>query len=530
MVNIKILASIVKPIIVSALFVLWSNSNTVFAQNWEQIIKSVALDRGADDHFGWSVAISGDYAIIGARYEEHDTSGGNPLERAGSAYIFKNNSGSWTEVQKIVASDREGNDNFGWSVAISGDYAIVGAANEEEDAVGENTLERAGSAYIFKNNAGTWTEVQKIVASDREAYDHFSHSVAISGDYAIVGADSEDEDTKGKNTINKAGSAYIFKNNAGTWTEVQKIVASDRGAEDLFGTSVAISGDYAIVGAYQEDHDAGSAYIFKNNAGTWFETQKIVASDKGVGDFFGYSVGISGDYAIISAVIEDEDTKGENTLNEAGSAYIFKNNAGIWSEEQKVVASDRGEFDRFGTSVAISGDYAIVGAHTEDEDEAGENTLSVAGSAYIFKNNSGTWSETQKIVASDRGAGDFFGNSVAISEDYVIVGAVAEGNTLEWAGSAYIFNKSTTVGIVENSFEHKLKVYPNPTKGNFSVDLGTIYKNTYIKITDISGRLIDTQTISESKVLNLSIKAPAGLYIISVQSGNRKAFIRLMKE
>jgi hypothetical protein len=705
----------VKPLMVLVLFVLGSNTNCVFAQNWNEIIKTVASDRGAFDYFGYSVAISGDYAIVGAPREDHDATGGDSLSDAGSAYIFKNIAGIWTEVQKIVASDRGANDRFGSSVAISGDYAIVGATLEDHDETGGDSLSDAGSAYIFKNNAGTWSQVQKIVASDRGAGDQFGVSVAISGDYVLVGALYEDEDTTGGNTLNIAGSAYIFKNNAGIWSQVQKIVASDRGAGDQFGFSVAISGDYAIVGAFDENEDttggntlsgAGSAYIFKNNSGTWTQMQKIVASDRGSGDQFGWSVAISGDYAIVGANLEDHNETGGSTLNNAGSAYIFKNNAGIWSQVQKIVASDRGAGDEFGRSVAISGDYAIVGAWLEDHDATGGNTLNDAGSAYIFKNNSGTWSQVQKIVASDRGAIDYFGRSVAISGDYAIVGAYLEdedatgGNTLFYAGSAYIFkncatsgtdvqiacdsltwidgntytssnntakhtltnaagcdsvvtlsltiNNSntgtdiqtacdsytwidnvtyttsnntakhtltnaagcdsvvtldltinnvsdittstsglaisannasatyqwldcdssfaviigetgqtftatangnyaveltengcvdttacvaiTTVGILENSFGNRLLVYPNPTNGNFSIDLGAIYENAQITIMDISGKLIDSKNISQSQVLNLAIEVPAGMYIVSIQAGNKKAVIRLVKE
>ena len=428
-----------------------------FGQNWNEIIKAVAADRGAADEFGHSVAISGDYAIVGTRFEDQDASGADSLTNAGSAYIFKNNAGTWTQVQKIVAADRGANDQFGYSVAISGDYAIVGAYGEDEDTLGVNTLYWAGAAYIFKNNAGTWSQVQKIVAADRGASDYFGTSVAISGDYAIVGAYVEDEDASGANPLPEAGSAYIFKNNAGTWSQVQKIVAADRGLDDWFGYSVAISGDYAIVGAYGDYQDAsganplsyaGSAYIFKNNVGTWSQVQKIVASDRGRGDRFSRSVAISGDYAIVGAYWEDQDASGVDSLNDAGSAYIFKNNAGTWSQVQKIVAADRGLDDWFGSSVAISGDYAIVGAYWEDQDASGVDSLNNAGSAYIFKNNAGTWTQVQKIVASDRGVSDLFGNSVAISGDYAIVGAIYEdedasgANMLSAAGAAYFFTSA----------------------------------------------------------------------------------------
>jgi len=432
----------------------------VIAQDFTEVFKAVASDRAASDFFGNSVSISGNYAIVGAPSEDEDAGGGNTLNGAGSVYIFeRDGNGDWNEVQKIVASDRAVEDYFGYSVCISGTYAIVGSLIEDEDAGGGNTLNEAGSAYIFeRDGSGNWNEVQKIVASDREEGDKFAYSVSISGNYVLVGAAWEDEDAGGGNTRDEAGSAYIFeRDGSGNWNEVQKIVASDRKQEDIFAYSVSISGNYVLVGAYCEDEDAGggntldgagSAYIFeRDGSGNWNEVQKIVAPDRAVNDFFGHSVSISGNYAIVGAYLEDEDAEGGNTLFQAGSAYIFeRDGSGNWNELQKIVAHDRAVEDIFGTSVSISGNYAIVGAYIEDEDAEGGNTLDGAGSAYIFeRDGSGNWNEVQKIVAPDRAAEDHFSYSVCISGNYVLIGADAEdedaegGNTLNYAGSAYIF-------------------------------------------------------------------------------------------
>jgi hypothetical protein len=441
----------IKKIIFSVLFLF---STGLHAQDWNEIIKLAASDRALNDNFGYSVNIAGDYAIVGAYMEGEDASGGSTLSEAGSAYIFYNNGGSWVQQQKIVASDRAANDWFGRSVAISGDYAIVGANGEAIDA--SNTA--AGSAYIFAKDQGgvnNWGQVQKIVASDRAANDNFGWSVAISGDYAIVGAYLEDHDASGGSTMSSAGSAYIFAKDQGginNWGQVQKIVASNRAFSDWFGYSVAISGDYAVVGANREDEDAsggnyltdaGSAYIFAKDQGgvnNWGQVLKIVASDRESSDYFGRSVAISGNYAIVGADLEDIDA----INREAGSAYIFyKDQDGInnWGEVQKIVASDRAVLDRFGYSVSISGDYAIVGAYQEDHDASGGNSLVNAGSAYIFYNNGGSWQQQQKIVASDRAGGDGFGWSAAISGNYAIVGAYMEDIDVSNvdAGAAYLF-------------------------------------------------------------------------------------------
>jgi hypothetical protein len=367
--------------------------------DWIEVQKIVASDRGISDNFGKTVSISGDYAIIGAPNEEEDVNGLNNLLASGSAYIFeRNGSGVWVEVQKIVASDRGASDSFGYSLSISGNYAIVGASGEDEDINGGATSLGSGSAYIFeRNGTGNWNEIQKIVASDRSAGDAFGYEVSISGSYAIIGAFAEDEDPNGLNTLLNAGSAYVFEQNgSGSWIEVQKIVASDRANTDLFGHDVSISGDYAIIGARYEDEDingantfssAGSAYIFeRNGSGIWIENQKIVASDRAISDFFGSYLSISGNYAVVGANAEDEDAAGLNTINAAGSAYIFeRNGSGNWVEIEKIVASDRGIGDLFGGAVSISGNQVIVGAYAEDEDAYGLNTFSESGSAYIFQ-------------------------------------------------------------------------------------------------------------------------------------------------
>ena len=320
------------------------------AQTFSEIVKAVASDRATKDKFGISVSISGDYAIVGAYNEDEDAAGGNTVSNAGAAYIFKKDEGgtdNWAQIQKIVASDRASTDNFGISVSISGDYAIVGAYFEDEDAAGSNAASNTGSAYIFKKDEGgtdNWGQIQKIVASDRAIEDYFGYSVSIFGDYAIVGAYLENEDAAGGNTASNTGSAYIFKRDEGgtdNWGQIQKIVASDRTISDHFGNSVSISGDYAIVGASLEDEDvaggstaytAGSAYIFKRDEGgtdNWGQIQKIVASDRASEDYFGHSVSISGDYAIVGARLEDEDAAGGNTATSAGSAYIFKSSAAL---------------------------------------------------------------------------------------------------------------------------------------------------------------------------------------------------------
>ena len=267
--------------------------------------KILASDKQANDWFGTAVAISGDgnTLIVGAQYESG----------TGSAYIFTRSGTNWNEQQKIQASDRQGNDLFGNSVAISenGNTAIVGAFAEDTGG------SLAGAAYIFTRSGTSWSEQQKILASDKQGGDRFGTAVAISGDgnTLIVGAGDE----------NRNGAAYIFTWSGTNWNEQQKIQASDRGFDDLFGNSVAISenGNTAIVAAYIEDtggSDAGAVYMFTRSGTTWSQQKKIQASDKQAFDNFGKSVAISydGSTSIVGAMAEDAGAT--NT----GAAYIYR--------------------------------------------------------------------------------------------------------------------------------------------------------------------------------------------------------------
>jgi hypothetical protein len=505
------------------------------AQSWDEVIKIVASDRAAGDAYGTSVAISGNYAVVGSPYERHDLAGANEFEEAGAAYIFEmDGNGDWIQKQKIVASERGIYRSFGQSVAISGDYIVVGAVGSNSDASGANPLGNAGAAYVFKRNgAGVWEQHQKLVASDREVGDYFGNSVAISNTYIIVGAWFEDHNVSGTGNLPNAGSAYIFEMDGnGDWIQKQKIIASDRVSNDRFGLSVGISGNYAVVGTRFDNKgengsaslltQAGSAYIFeRDGVGTWTQVQKIVASDRVADAFFGVSVSISGNYIAIGASSEKRDASGGSSFDYAGAVYVFeRGSGGTWSQQQKIVASDRGTGDNFGSSVSVDGVKIVVGAHFEEQDATGSGTLTGAGSAYIFEYKGGVWLQSQKIVASDRGAEDEFGFSVAVSGDYVIVGAPKEDHNIsggalqEDAGSAYIFKFENNVSVSTINYEAGISVYPNPNNGKFVIDMPVDSK---LKIMDLTGRVISETSISKGKnVIELNEKT--GVYLLSFNS------------
>ncbi|MHC4647274.1 MAG: FG-GAP repeat protein [Planctomycetota bacterium] len=406
--DINALLTTVVVFMLAMLFILPANS--AYA-DWPEAEKLLASDGAAYDEFGDSVSVSGDYAIVGGDGDDDNGS------RSGSAYIFYYNGTSWSEQAKLTAADGAADDFFGFSVSISGDYAIVGAHGDDDNGSG------SGSAYIFKRSGTSWSQEAKLLASDGAAADSFG-SVSISGDYAIVGASSDDDNGS------RSGSAYIFYYNGTSWSEQAKLTAADGAADDFFGTSVSLSGAYAVVGAgYDDDNgtNSGSAYIFYYNGASWSQQAKLLASDGAASDYFGGSVSISGDYAILGAHGDDDNG------SMSGSAYIFKRSGTSWSEEAKLLASDGADDDRFGCSVSVSGTTALVGAYNDDDNG------SYSGSAYIFKRSGTNWNEQAKLLASDGAIGDAFGGSVSISGDHAIVGAKRDDDNGTDSGSAYIY-------------------------------------------------------------------------------------------
>lgn len=444
-----------------------------YSQNFTEILKAVPSDRADDDQFGYAVSIDGDYAVIGAY---SDNFGGS--ENHGSVYIYKRNGiNDWSFHQKIISNDQEDYDRFGWSVAIDGDYIIVGAYREDEDAAESNVLSNAGSAYIFeKDLSGNFVQVEKIVASDREVDDEFGWSVAISGTTAIVGARAEDHNVAGASYMYSAGSVYVYdRDGSGNWNQSQKICAGDRAPDmnypggysgedlgDQFGWAVSISGEYLVVGALHHDYgpagppsgalwSSGAAYIFERTAGTWNQVQKIQNFDREAWDRFGCAVEIDTNVLIVGAYSEDELEDGvSGTLTNSGSAYLFeRNGAGVWIFDQKIVPDDRNSGDHFGYSFDLKDTLLVIGTHSDDHDEFGGNVADDAGSAYIFEKNAGTWSQMQKIDASDRVTLDEFGISVGLSEHTIVIGSFLQdfdatgGNLMVDAGASYFFSNET---------------------------------------------------------------------------------------
>jgi FG-GAP repeat len=344
-----------------------SGSAYVFVRNgtvWSQQQKLIAPDGAASDYFGWAVGISGDKAIVGA-YGDDDVA-----YMCGSAYGYKRNGSVWTFEQKIKPTDLAHSDHFGKAISISGDTALIGSPQHTAGA------SSSGAAYLFQRGSNSWSLQKKLTASDGRSYDNFGVAVSLDNGTALVGADKDDN--KGENS----GSAYVFVRNGSTWSQQKVLTAADGAAEDLFGSAVSISGDTALIGAPGDDDQgwaSGSAYAFVRTGTTWSQQQKLIATDTSEYDSFGCAVSVSRGSALVGA--------SRFNSSESGFAYLFWRIGPVWQLQQKLQAPDGGQFDRFGIAVCLSDRTALVGATLEDGPDNLGGIARDQGSVHVFYNS-----------------------------------------------------------------------------------------------------------------------------------------------
>ncbi|HZI86739.1 MAG TPA: FG-GAP-like repeat-containing protein, partial [Pyrinomonadaceae bacterium] len=341
--------------------------------------------------------------------------------------------GTWTQQAKLLANDGAASDKFGQSVAISEDTIVIGAYQANAP------LSNGGAAYVFVRNGTTWTQQQKLTASDGTADDEFGISVAIAGETIVVGAHFADLPSNAS-----AGSAYVFKRSGTFWTQVQKLIpAGGVVLGDLFGESVAMSGGKLAVGSSGADVPetaAGSVYVFVESGGLYTQQQKISIPDGTNGDNFGFSVAVEGN-TLVGGAPQDTPIVGQPAY---GAAYVFEFDGAAWTSQGKLTASDGASFDRFGWSVAVSNNVIAVGAR-EDDTVVGAD----AGSAYLFTRTGTTWTEEDKIGPDDAFNGDRFGVSVALSFGNLVVGAAEKNLTSpNGQGAAYFFTIGGSASVL----------------------------------------------------------------------------------
>jgi len=392
-------------------------------------------------YFGWSVAASGDTVVIGAPYGFGDPlwasldSSISSRFHTGAALVFVRDGTNWTQQAYLRASNAGSNDWFGVAVAISGDTIVVGAEGESSSAAGvngdqdDNSARQAGAAYVFVRNGANWTQQAYLKASNAEGAspsgygDLFGHSVAVSGDTVAVGSLWEGSNATGVNGDQDnegarfSGAVYVFERAGTNWTQQAYVKASNTSAGDSFGAAVSLSDETLVVGAPREDSNAngvngdqtdnaavnsGAAFVFTRSGSTWTQEAYLKASNPGgvpppfpspfpppgTGDEFGYSVSVSGDTVVVGALYEDSNASGingnqdDNSANESGAAYIFARSGTTWSQQAYLKASNAGAGDLFGISVAAAGETVVVGAHLESSIATGVNGDQTNNGAY----------------------------------------------------------------------------------------------------------------------------------------------------
>ena len=410
------------------------------------------LGSSEGDKFGYAVAVDGNTAVIGAPGDDQNAAD------AGAAYVFTWNAsaGLWNQAGKLIASDFGEYDNFGVSVAVDDDAntVVIGASGDD----GADASTDSGAAYVFTRSGGVWRQAARLTAPDGAALDYFGNSVAVDGNTVMVGAYQDDE----ADELEDSGSVYVLTKPSGGWGDwdaleqthdteedkdglTAKLTAdADAADDDYFGTFVALDGNTAVVGAPGDDDngiDSGSMYVFTRNASTsaWSRQTRLAAADAADNDYFGTSVALDGDTAVAGAPGDDDNG------SDSGSVYVFTKPSGGWDDwddlppadeddqeedkealTAKLTASDGEAGDYFGYSVAVDVNTVLVGAYGDDDNGVD------SGSAYVFTRASGAWSETKKLIEPDGAAGDRFGYSVAVDEP--------NHAALVGPGSAHVFD------------------------------------------------------------------------------------------
>jgi hypothetical protein len=425
--------------------------------------------------FGSQVAVSRDTLVAATAVFEVD-----------SATVFGRDGSGWVRDRTLFTPDRFADDDFGASMAISGDTLVIGAI------LGRGAVFESGTAFVYRRGFAGWALEATLTASNADALDGFGSSVAIDGDTIVVGAPGEDSAATGVNGASpgpddnsrfESGAAYVFRRSGTSWTQEAYLKASNTGERDGFGRSVAVSGDTIAVGAADEDSaatgvngsspgqddnsmaSAGAVYVFHRSGTSWAQEAYVKASNTGASDFFGESVALSGETLVVGASGEDSAATGidgiapgpdDNSKSASGAVYVFHRTDGAWAQQAYVKASNTGAGDNFGKSVAVWLDTVVVGARFEDGGGRGINPVSPgpedeskqdSGAVYVFRHGS-TWFQEAYVKSANSDAGDEFGASVAIGPDTIAVGGPAEDsgvpgndgdNSLINAGAAYVF-------------------------------------------------------------------------------------------
>jgi len=431
--------------------------------------------------YGSAVSVNDGYLAVGAEY------GDGLTYDSGTVYIYKDNgNGNYVQISQLKGTDTKEWNFFGNSVSISGNYVAVGAYLE--GTVG--LFGGIGTTYIFKNDENdNFNQVAKLAPAPESAtpYGFFGNSVSMDGNYTLIGAEFADGNVKG----DSVGVAYIFKNDGNdNFSEIAKLIATDSQRHSQFGRSVDLDGDYAVIGAVRtdgEEENSGAVYVFKNSGSdSYTQIAKLTPTEAEKEDFFGAAVAINGDYIAVGAYGDDSEAV------DGGAVYIFKNSGNdSYTQIAKITVEDANIKDWLGYSVDIKGSRVVAGAIYSDD-----TPLENSGAVYIFEND-GNDNYTQTAKLSGYNSLDNLGNSVAISDNHIVMGTMFDDTANNDSGSAYIAGFNDEGGGL-----HFLNYKPN-----WSID------------EDINEKLFTINAISQNEPINYSLLGEDSIYFDVNSSG-----------
>jgi len=383
-----------------SLLLLFSIGSASFARGaWTQQAKLTPSDSTPNDEFGWSVALQGGIAIVGAPNINTET---------GAAYVFVQTGGVWTQEAELTPSDAAPWANFGVSVALSGDTAIVGA-----DGWG-GFDSYIGAAYVFVRSGTVWTQQAEFKGT--QSGTEFGISVALGANTAIVGSWGIPSEA--------AGAAYVFTRSGPTWTQTATLTPSDSVSGDQFGLRVALSGNTALIGAPFAAH----AYVFTSTGTSWSQQAILAAPSGSTSNEFGYALALQGDTALVGAY----NTKIQG--QQRGAVYSFSRTGVTWTLNTEF-AGPKGALEACGQTAALGGTTALIGCNTENTDNG------AVGGVFVFEQSGSAWSLTSLLVPTDGGPWDHFGEdgAAALSGGTALIGSSWVVPNTPAPGAAYIF-------------------------------------------------------------------------------------------
>ncbi|MFM9997032.1 MAG: FG-GAP repeat protein [Phycisphaerales bacterium] len=363
----------------------------------------------AEDRFGASVAMSDDFLVVGAVYDDQAAS------NAGAAYVYRRDAGGWVADGVLLPSSAPTDDEFGGAVATNRDRIAVGAVYDDDGGA------NAGAVYVYRREPSGWVLESKLLADDAGPDNYLGASLDMSGDRLIAGAPG---------VGGKPGSTYVFLREGSSWTQEARLVAPDPEPNARFGTSVGMGTNRCVVGAFWRDAagtDSGSAYVFKRTNAGWTVDATLLPAGLAAGDNFGLTVAMSGNEVVVGA-------QGADTAlgSDTGAAYVFQRSASGWTQTATLVPGDLtpGSYASY-PGLAIAGDTVIVGV---------PQAASQTGAAYVFQKSGTTWSQSAKFLAPDAATGSIFGYSVAINQNRVAVSAPWSASGGSPTGAVYVMS------------------------------------------------------------------------------------------